>query len=224
MSGPEQGSNYKLVYVAVMLTAALLWWLNPFAFLSNACKSPFASPRERAVALDLTGDKAGAVASYSTYLRDNPADIQAVFSRGIDYVQLRQPDAAIADLTNVLQQEPQEYGARAWRGDAYLLQGNYDSAIDDYTQWIEHTSEPSTAILYSRGLAYLKVGRFDAAKADFLQALALRPGLSENEYLERARDCATLNSHDGDCGSLPLDPYPTLTHLIDLGARQLSGC
>src|SRR5580700_7235352 len=119
MSGPEQGSNYKLVYVAVTLISALLWWLNPFAFLSNACKSPFASPLERAVALDLTGDKAGAVASYSTYLRDNPADIQAVFSRGIDYVQLRQPDAAIADLTNVLQQKPQEYGARAWRGDAY---------------------------------------------------------------------------------------------------------
>jgi tetratricopeptide (TPR) repeat protein len=224
MSQSAPGKNYKLVYVATMLIAALLWWFNPFTFLSNACKSPFASPLERATALDLTGDKAGAVASYSTYLRDNPNDIRAVFSRGIDYVQLRQPDAAIADLTVVLQHEPQEYGARAWRGDAYLLQGNYDSAIGDYTQWIEHTSGPSTTILYSRGLAYLKDGRFEAAKADFLQALTLRQGTSGNEYLERARDCATLGSRDGECGALPLDPFPMLTHLIDLGAQQMAGC
>jgi len=60
------------------------------------------------------------------------------------------------------------------RGDAYVAQGNYDAAIDDYGQAITLNSTFARPF-NNRGFAYLKKGDYDRALKDFDQAIKLNP-------------------------------------------------
>jgi tetratricopeptide (TPR) repeat protein len=205
------------------LIIALLSSFNPVAFFSNACVSPFASAYDRAVALDSYGDKTGAIAAYSEHLRDHPDDVDALFSRGIAYVRLRQPDLAIADLAEVLRRRPHEFGAARWRGDAYLLKHDYAAAVADYTRTMEQPGVDPTLFypFYPRGLAALGAGRYELAQADFAKEIA---GNAANTYAAKGRDCAARESRDGECSTLPLDPNPDMTRIIGMGIRTTSDC
>jgi tetratricopeptide (TPR) repeat protein len=224
MNGQVPRKTSALINLGGPVIAALLWWINHAPHSDNACKSPFASPYERALALDLYGDKAGAIAAYSVHLNDHSDDRRALSGRGIAYLSLRQADPAIADLTAVLRLQPDDYAAASWRGDAYLAKGDYDDAIADYTRSMDRPPEALPGPFYSRGLAYLHAGRYALAQADFVKEIALHPGGPGNEYAAKGRECAAQGSHEGACGSLPLDPNPAATHLLERGAREWSGC
>ncbi len=57
------------------------------------------------------------------------------------------------------------------RGDALLLLGRADEALDAYNAALPLTPEDAY-ILYNRGRAYQALGNMDAAKADFTAAAA----------------------------------------------------
>jgi tetratricopeptide (TPR) repeat protein len=59
------------------------------------------------------------------------------------------------------------------RGQAYLQQGKFDSAIEDLSQSI---SRSRSAIAFNvRGLAYMQKGALDRAMLDFNEALKIKP-------------------------------------------------
>lgn len=204
------------------IVAFAVWWISPILFNRNACRS--SDPHERAIALDLYGDKADAVGAYSEYLRGHPGDADAVMSRGMAYMSLGRRNDAIADFSAVLRQRPGDYGAFRWRGDAYLLNADYSDAVADYTRALDRPVGTPSGTYYARGLAYLHAGQFGPAAGDFERALALVPDGPGKDYLEKARTCALFHIGDGDCAALPLDTNPLAIHLIEVSGRGLSGC
>jgi tetratricopeptide (TPR) repeat protein len=82
-----------------------------------------------------------------------------------------------------------EYGQVAQsyrrRGNTYYERGDYDRAIDDYTQAIR--LEPNNGQHYgNRGVAYRDKGDYDRAIADFTQWIRLDPN-NANAYRWRGR-------------------------------------
>jgi tetratricopeptide (TPR) repeat protein len=219
---PEKRKHGPLIYLGGPLIALLMWYFNPVAYFDNACTSPFARPLDHAQALDLYGDKAGAVAAYSAYLRDHPDDVETLQKRGEAYLKLGEADLAIADLTVVLQQRPGDFSAYISRGDAYLLKRDYAAAIADYNRFMNRPDADLTAsrLFYPRGLAYLGAGRYDLALADFDK---IAQG-SDSAVAAKGRDCAAQHANVGECGSLPIDPNPWLTRIMDGAERTLSDC
>ena len=64
------------------------------------------------------------------------------------------------------------------RGYEYLQQGNFDLAIEEYTEAI--ALDPQFASAYNnRGFAYASQGDFDRAIADYDQAITLDPQLAD---------------------------------------------
>jgi tetratricopeptide (TPR) repeat protein len=59
------------------------------------------------------------------------------------------------------------------RGQAYIAQGKFDSAIEDFTQSISR--ERSAIAFNNRGIAYLHKGALDRAMPDFNEALKIKP-------------------------------------------------
>lgn len=220
---PKTRERGPLFYLGVPAIVALIWVFNPIAYFDNACTSPFAKPLDHAEALDLYGDKAGAVAVYSAYLRDHPDDIAVVQKRGDAYLKLGEADLAIADFTAVLQRRPDDAAVYASRGDAYLLKRDYDSAIADYNRFMERPDADLTesSLFYPRGLAYLDAGRFNLARADFERVVAQN---TKNEFAAKGSACAARQSNEGECGSLPIDPNPWLTMIMDSALRTMSDC
>jgi len=77
----------------------------------------------------------------------------------------KQPDAAAT-------QNPGH--AHILRGANYARNGQYDRAIDEYTQALRLNANDALA-LYNRGDAYNSKGEYERAIQDFTQAIALRP-------------------------------------------------
>ena len=71
------------------------------------------------------------------------------------------------------------------RGNAYHDKGEFDKAIENYTEAIRLTPE-SVETYYNRGIAYGKKGEMDKAIEDFTEAIRLNPELAE-AYHSRGR-------------------------------------
>jgi tetratricopeptide (TPR) repeat protein len=87
------------------------------------------------------------------------------------------------------------------RGGAYVAQGNYDPAIDDYGQAINLNSNFARPF-NNRGFAYLKKGDYDRALKDFDQAIKLSPDYTRaftnqaETYLQRRDYQSALRDYD----------------------------
>lgn len=84
------------------------------------------------------------------------------------------------------------------------LAGDYQAAVDAYSQAIE--AEPRNPLLYNnRGVAYEKIGNFDAAYADYTQATTLNANYAEafqNRALLKQRMRPTTTGIDNDDDSM----------------------
>ena len=80
-----------------------------------------------------------------------------------------------------------EEEARAYldRGFAYYEKGDYDLAIEDYTEAIRLRPEYAS-FYWFRGDAYLKKGDYDRAVEDYTEAFRLDPKDYLRERLEEA--------------------------------------
>jgi tetratricopeptide (TPR) repeat protein len=81
---------------------------------------------------------------------------------------------AIAELTNTIQAQPQNWSLYYARGKVYANAGVFDSAIADYTYAIE--LNPSNDVVFEhRARAYYEIGEQRKAVDDYLTALRINP-------------------------------------------------
>jgi lipoprotein NlpI len=120
-------------------------------------------------------------------------------------------DQQVSACTAVIESGGGENVAFAYkaRGNAYLFKGQYDLAIQDYSQVIR--LKPDLADAYSnRGVAYLVKDQYDLAIQDFDEAIRLEPDRADtyiNRCWMRAQANRDLDSALADCNtSLRLQP------------------
>jgi tetratricopeptide (TPR) repeat protein len=70
--------------------------------------------------------------------------------------------------------------------------GDWEGAIDEYSEAIR-VGEPSAPVLFARGFAYLQVGEYAPAGADFTAAISVDPGLAEAYRYRITADMVTGN-------------------------------
>jgi lipoprotein NlpI len=146
-----------------------------------------------------------AAADYSAVLELYPANTYAYYGRAYSYVHSDDFDRAFADYDRVIQLNPRSSHAYYCRGVAHQKKREYDQAISDFTRAIElryqnrsgdqnaavndregdlappafaddRAALSSGAIVFNwRGSAHFGKGDFDAAIADFDQAIRLYP-------------------------------------------------
>jgi tetratricopeptide (TPR) repeat protein len=105
-------------------------------------------------------------------------------TNGVNALNRRDYDKAIADFNMAIRIDPNYLMAYANRAAAYNGKGDYDKAIADYTQAIQ--LEPNNATAYNnRAAIYNGKGDYDKAIADANQAIRLNPNLSA-AYANRA--------------------------------------
>jgi tetratricopeptide (TPR) repeat protein len=110
----------------------------------------------------------------ATPMTANTFDEEAALDRAIALVQSRQYDEAIALLTEIVTQNPNNAEAYAFRALSYLQTSNTRAAIDDFTLAIAIV--PYSWEFYTfRGSAYLLQGESGEAKFDFDRAIDLNP-------------------------------------------------
>lgn len=79
------------------------------------------------------------------------------------------------------------------RGNAYVQSGNYEDAVEDFTQAI--TSDPNFAdAYYSRGHVLGRLGKHEQAISDFTKALLLNPK-DADAYADRGVAYGSLGQH-----------------------------
>ncbi|MDN5000567.1 tetratricopeptide repeat protein [Bradyrhizobium sp. GCM10027634] len=101
--------------------------------------------------------------------------------RGYAYQAKGDNDRAIADYTDSLGLNADNYVALTYRGNAYFAKGDLDRAIADYDHVI--ALYPNYAVgYYNRCLAYREKGDLDRVIADCSQAIALYPQYRDAYY------------------------------------------
>jgi len=121
------------------------------------------------------------------------------------YLKKNQPDQAISYLDEEISKSQVSPEMFALRGKVYLKQGNYASAIADYTSALNMMKKgqgepvlllnPEQSHYYNRALAYLGAGRFKDALTDFNKALREFPENFDG-YLKRAEAYAGMENHE----------------------------
>ena len=169
------------------------------------------------------GQLDAATADLTLALELQPHDWDLMDHRADVYLKLGQFDRAMADLTQAVQTAPNAWSTWYARGNALMAHGDLDAAIDDYTRSLAAGEQDRVDLAYyPRGIAYLRAGKLDLAKADLTTYAAAHAGASD---AERGRDCAVRGSNTGDC-AIPYPPpsNPMVDKLIDAAGRSLSGC
>lgn len=116
------------------------------------------------------------------------------FNRGHVYLELEELEAAIADFTAVIDQDPdlQYYSYRS-RGFAHLYRGAYPQALTDFNQTI--ALQPDLPEGYNgRGMVHHALGDSEGAIADFTTALNQDPNFHD-AYHNRALAWQSLGRH-----------------------------
>jgi tetratricopeptide (TPR) repeat protein len=117
----------------------------------------------------------------SGYMRISPGDLENApyyRYRANAYANKGDYDRAIADYTEAIKLDPNDFLAYRNRGGVYHhIKGDFDRAIADYTQAIR--LDPNDEYTFEvRGYAYAFKGEHDRAIADYTQAIKLNPNYS----------------------------------------------
>jgi tetratricopeptide (TPR) repeat protein len=125
----------------------------------------------RGKAFEGKDDGARAISDYTAAIRLEPKLVNALWDRGTLLRNMRQLETAISDFTRVvkLTKEPT---AHVQRGYIYLIKGDLDRAIADFTTAIKKAPKHPDAYRY-RSIAYEKKGQAALAQADHAKARAI---------------------------------------------------
>lgn len=89
-----------------------------------------------------------------------------------------EPEAGVATLAALAESHPDQIEVHSAHGDALRAEERFAEAAEAYSRAIELIDTPQQAhwvIFYTRGIAHERAGDWEAAEADFRQALELQP-------------------------------------------------
>jgi tetratricopeptide (TPR) repeat protein len=128
------------------------------------------------------GEADRAIADYSEAIRLDPRNATAYYNRGKVWRAKGDYDRAIADAGEAIKLTPND--ADAWNNRCYaraLANRELPAALADCNQALQ-LSPSDVGTLDTRGLVYLRLGRFDAAIADYDAVLKRYPTVPESLY------------------------------------------
>jgi tetratricopeptide (TPR) repeat protein len=125
------------------------------------------------VAKEQLGDLEDALKDYGRSVEIAPS-ASAHFDRANLYVQLDQPEKALADFNAALAIDPKNIKALIGRADENYGARHLAASLADYTRVIE--AQPKNAeVFFKRGSVYFDLGDFAAAYRDYSASLVLAP-------------------------------------------------
>ena len=116
-------------------------------------------------------------AMWEVWSRTGDAEIDALFARGVEQLQMRQLDEAVQTFTRVIARRPDF--AEAWnkRATAYFVLGEYEKSLADCDQVM--TRNPyHWGALSGYGMIYAELDQPGRAVEYFEKALAVNPNLT----------------------------------------------
>jgi len=123
-----------------------------------------------------------------------PAGGAGHMQRGIELAQQKQYDAAIAEFTKAIQENPKDARGYTNRGTAYRASNRLPDAIADFSKAIEIA--PKDEVAYrERGNAQVMQSQFDAALPDLDKAIELKP---DDAYAYKFRGFAEIGLNQWD--------------------------
>jgi tetratricopeptide (TPR) repeat protein len=122
----------------------------------------------------------GALADYGRSIEIAPS-ASAYFNRANAYVQMEEPDWALADFSACLAMDPKNVAALMGRADLNYANRRFAESRDDYTRLI--AAQPKNAdLIFKRGNVYFDMGNFAAAYRDYSASLVLDPNQPDVLY------------------------------------------
>jgi len=119
------------------------------------------------------GDADKAMTDFNQAILVDPNNVGAFVNRGEAYRIQNQFDRAIADFDRAVALDPRNAEIFNNRGSLYAAKGDFERAIAEYSASI--SAEPSATAYSNRGLAYLKIGRYELAMHDLDEAVRRDP-------------------------------------------------
>ncbi|MBE9009215.1 tetratricopeptide repeat protein [Pseudanabaenaceae cyanobacterium LEGE 13415] len=143
------------------------------------------------------GHYSEAFAIFTQVIQTNPT-AAAYANRCLIEVELSQYQAAIADCSKAIEQQPDQFEAWINRGIAHYRIGEYQAAIADATVLIQKQSHDLRAY-FNRGLAEAALGQPQQAISDYNQALAnanqVEPASLAEIYIDRGLAHFSITEH-----------------------------
>jgi tetratricopeptide (TPR) repeat protein len=137
---------------------------------------------DRGIRLVNSGETDRAIADYSEAIRFDPVNANTWYNRGKAWRIKGDYDRAIADVSEAIRLTPKDVDAWNNRCYARTLAGrDLAQALADCNEALR-LSPNDVGTLDTRGLVYLRLGRFDAAIADYDLVLARYPKIPETLY------------------------------------------
>ncbi len=150
-----------------------------FCRLALALQPDF--PLAQMTAADLLSAQGRVADANALYRAIDPASPVHAFGRlrvAINLDESGDSDGALAELSRLAQERPDNLDALVTMGDVHRRHKQYDDAAKDYTGALARTKgdQPDFwALYYSRGIAYERADQWPKAEADFQKALQLQP-------------------------------------------------
>jgi tetratricopeptide (TPR) repeat protein len=129
------------------------------------------------------GDYDRAIADHTESIRVDPAYANGFYNRGLTYSRKGDHERAIADFTSGIElnaNSSQLWGQRCWS--RAVVGKQLQEAVDDCTKAGSLAPKIPQIFAY-RGFAYLKLGQFDKALADYDAAFALTKTSDHADWL-----------------------------------------
>ena len=119
-----------------------------------------------------------ALAAYSQVDPEGPYGEEAILRKALVLSSYEKWEQAIAVITAHLEENPESEDALATLGDLYRNREDFEGALKYYQRAIDLKGELAIEdwfVLFARGIAYERLGRWPEAEADFLKTLEFRP-------------------------------------------------
>lgn len=159
---PQVGTQ-KLDWGAVPLPATVEQVKGDWLWLGGAWVK-----RGQVVLLD------DAPAYYTELIRGNARHVDAYVLRGVSWMEKREFDNAIKDLSEAIRLLPDKSLFYTVRGKAYFAKHLYEAAISDYTEAIR--LDPKNLIAYNdRSVTWNRLGEFHKAEEQLNEVLRMAP-------------------------------------------------
>jgi Flp pilus assembly protein TadD len=129
--------------------------------------------------LEVQGQYTLATAALAGVPEDSPWYVTAQIRRANTLRMAEDPQASIELLTGLAGSHPDQIEVHSSLGDALRDEERFEEAAEAYSKAIDLIEAPQEAhwvIYYTRGISNERAGDWEAAEADFRQALELQPG------------------------------------------------